>query len=195
VTGRTVVQLVEDVAGTLDEPRADDLRRCHRTAYFQSNDVLHTTSHAFGSTHGPLLHSIAGEPSASSDGRHVLRYGWWTLTCMFRAVSDVFDEDCRDSLASLEFEGAQLFGTAIAESMKRLNGAANCLFEIDGFIDYANANHDRFANTPIGVQCPCGSGKTYGECHHPIDAALSHLAGRPKFGDAMLLRAPSDFWG
>jgi hypothetical protein len=194
VTGRNVAQLVEDVACTLDESSADDLRHCHRTAYFQSNDVLHTTSHAFGSTHGPLLESIAGEPSASTDGRQVLRYGWWTLTCMFRAVSDVFDEDCWTSLAGLESEGAQLFGAAIAEQMKRLDGAANCLFEIDEFIDYANANRTRFANTAVDEQCPCGSGKTYGECHHPIDSALMQFADRPKFGDTMLLRAPPGFW-
>ena len=120
--------------------------------------------------------------------RQVLRYGWWTLLCMFYALPDVVDSRCWALLMKLEAEGLDLFSTAIAEQMKRLNRAVNWRLEIDKFIDYADANEARFATTALDAACPCGSGKTYGECHRIYDAACAHWAGVPKFGDEMLLR-------
>jgi hypothetical protein len=188
VTGRRVHQLVEDICATLSEADADDLRHCHRTAYFQSNDVLHTTSHAFGSTHSPFLEDLAGERFESMECRQVLRYGWQTSMRMLRSVSDLFDSGCWASLAELEREGLELFNTAIAEQMERLNRAANLRLQLDRYIEYGRANRSRLATVPAYDTCPCGSGKTYGECHRPIDAALARWADVPKFGDDMLLR-------
>lgn len=190
VTGLRVHELVEDVAGMFDESDARDLRRRHRTVYARSNQVLHATSHAFGSVHAPALEDPAGEPYASMDGRHVLGYALWTLGCMLHAVSDTFDPDCWASLVDLESEGAELFNRTIGEHMARFNQAVAGRLDIDRYIEYAVENRARFADTAIDEACPCGSGKTYGECHHAIDSAVAQFANWPKLGDGILLRAP-----
>ena len=188
VAGRKMHQLVEDAAGGFGESDADDLRKCHRTMYLESNQLLHTTSAIFESREGRFLLEMFGQPEESGDCRLALFSGFWTLMHILDTVQDQFHPDCLSSIKQLDCEGRLLFNTALEYQTNQLKRAVRIRLQIDDLIDQAKAAHEMLANTGADDPCRCGSGKAYKKCCRKYHLLIERWANIPKYGDPMLLR-------
>src|SRR5450759_912350 len=161
VTGRPMHGLVQDMAKDLDEFQASNLLGCYRTAYLQSNQVLHATSSVFGNDEGEFLSELAGTSTAVESCRFTLFYGYWTLMRVIQTVSAQLHPDCAASLLRLEIEGWSLFNEAIKAQTESLSGAVKVRLAIDDVIDQAKEARSHLAEVDHSDPCPCGSSTPY----------------------------------